>query len=90
MSDFETRNYMIFNITETGLIDFNEVLETSAETLRKSVNGEKAFVKWDGETIPDSVSQIPSESKWGPYTHTEILTILAGEEWTSTGSIGID
>lgn len=89
MSDLENRNYLIISTSMTGSIDFNEVLETSVETLRKSVDGTKMFVKWDGEIIPNSIETIPNDSKWGPYTHTEILTILAGEEWTSTGSIGI-
>jgi hypothetical protein len=72
---------MIFSTSETGSIDFNEVLETSAETLRVSVDGSKSFVKWDGD-IPTSVSSLTT--KEGPYNHNEILTILTGSEWTDT------
>ena len=76
---YEQRNFMIFSTSETGSIDFNEVLETSAETLRLSVDGSKSFVKWDGETIPTSVDNLTT--KEGPYTHQQILTILTGSEW---------
>jgi hypothetical protein len=69
---------MIFSTSETGSIDFSEVLETSSETLRLSVDGSKSFVKWDGD-IPTSVSSLTT--KEGPYTHQQILTILTGSEW---------
>ena len=76
---YEQRNFMIFSTSETGSIDFNEVLETSAETLRLSVDGSKSFVKWDGETVPTSVDNLTT--KEGPYTYEEIVTILTGSEW---------
>ena len=43
-----TKEYMIFNVSELSDINFNEVLETSIDTVRKSVNGTKTFVKWEG------------------------------------------
>ena len=76
---YEQRNFMIFSTSETGSIDFNEVLETSAETLRLSVDGSKTFVKWDSETIPTSVVSLTT--KEGPYTYDEIVTILTGSFW---------
>lgn len=78
---FEERNYMIFNVSELDTINFDEVLETSAETLRKSVDETKTFVKWDGD-MPQCVQDLTT--KEGPYTHTEILQILSGEAWTSS------
>jgi len=79
---YENRNFMIFSTSETGSIDFSEVLETSSETLRLNVSGSKSFVKWDGETIPTSVASLTT--KEGPYTYDEIVTILTGSEWTDT------
>jgi len=76
---YEQRNFMIFSTSETGSIDFSEVLETSSETLRLSVDGSKSFVKWDGETVPTSVDNLTT--KEGPYTYTEIMIILTGSEW---------
>ena len=73
------RVYVIFATSEVDTIDFNEVLETSAETLRVSIDGTKTFVKFNG-TMPTSVSSLTT--KEGPYTHEEILAILTTEEWT--------
>ena len=52
---YETREFMIFNVSELNKINFNEVIETSLDTVRKSIDLTKTFVKWDGVTIPSSV-----------------------------------
>lgn len=77
---YESREFMIFNVTELDQIDFTQVLETSQDTVRRSVDGTKTFVKWDGAIIPDCVLNLLT--KEGPYTYEEILTILATPEWT--------
>jgi hypothetical protein len=77
--DYLNRKYVIFDISELDKVDFSEVFETSAETIRKSVDGTKTFVKWEGET-PPSVQTLETKSE--EYTHEEILEILAGEDWT--------
>jgi hypothetical protein len=71
---------MIFNVSELPQIDFTQVLETSIDTVRKSVDKTKTFAKWDGTTIPSSVDSLTT--KEGPYTYNEILDILATPEWT--------
>ena len=78
-NDYEHREFMIFNVSELPQIDFTQVLETSIDTVRKSVDQTKTFVKWDGE-IPSSVSSLTT--KEGPYTYDEMLVILSTEEWT--------
>ena len=78
---YANREFMIFNVSELSNVDFNQVLETSIDTVRKSVDETKTFVKWDGETIPSSVEALAT--KEGPYTYEEILTILATPEWTN-------
>lgn len=82
---FNHRNFMIFNVSELGSVDFNEVLETSQNTVRKSVDETKTFVKWEGETTPASVDSLTT--KEGPYTYNEILTILSTPEWTLEGDV---
>lgn len=79
-SDFDHRHYVIFDTSETGSIDFTQVLETSIETLRLSLNNSQTFVKYNGDTMPSSVSSLTT--KEGPYSHSEILNILTGSEWT--------
>jgi hypothetical protein len=76
---YEQRNFANFSITEIDKINFSQVCETSADTVRKSVDGTKTFVKWDGET-PPSVEALTTIV--GYYTYEEILEVLSGEEWT--------
>ncbi len=73
------RNYMIFNVSELDKIDFSQVLETSAQTIRKSVDETKTFVKWIGEE-PSCISTLTT--KEGPYSYEEMVDILATNEWT--------
>ena len=79
--DYNNRQFMIFSVTELNQINFTQVCETSIDTVRKSVDELKTFVKWDGEVIPTSIDGLTT--KEGPYTYEEILTILSTEEWTS-------
>lgn len=74
------RNYVIINKSEVANIDFSKVKETSADTLRYSIDGSKTFVKFEGDT-PTFLSGKEQ------YTHAQILEILAGEEWASGESI---
>ena len=78
---YDQRNFAIFSFTEIDKIDFTQVLETSADTLRVSTDGSKSFVKWDGGVAPEFVSELTTLE--GPYTYTEILDILSGAEWTA-------
>lgn len=82
---YENRQFMIFNVSELNQIDFTQVLETSAETVRKSVDQSKTFVKWDGESILSCVENLTT--KEGPYTYEEIIAILATPEWTDPNPI---
>ena len=77
---YENRSFAIFSTTEIDQVDFSLVCETSADTLRKSVDESKTFVKWDGEQ-PEFVSELTTLE--GPYTYTEILEILSTPEWTA-------
>jgi hypothetical protein len=81
---YDQRNFVIFSLTELNKIDFTQVLETSAETLRRSVDDTKSFIKWDGEQ-PEFVSTL--ETLEGPYTYEEILEILSTPEWSSVEDI---
>jgi len=76
---------MVFNTSEIYKIDFDEVLETSTEWLRKSVDETKTFVKWNGETIPTCVQTLTTNE--GPYSYDEMITILNSSEWIDYSSI---
>jgi len=71
--------YITINTDELSLVDFNEVMETSEDTVRLSVDGLQTVLKWEGDE-PSFVSTLSSYE--GPYTHEEILVIMATPEWT--------
>jgi len=71
--------YITINMTEIGLVDFNQVMQTSEKTLRLSVDGLKTLLKWQG-VEPSFVSTLSSYE--GPYTHEEILVIMDTPEWS--------
>lgn len=77
---YENRSFMIFSVSEINKINFNTVLETSADTLRKSIDGTKTFVKWEG-TTPAWITTLTS--KEGPYTYSEMMTILSTSAWST-------
>ena len=70
------KTYCIINSDEVGSVDFNQVSETSVDTLRYSVDRSKALLKFEGDTP----SFLEGKTK---YTHSEILAILATDEWSS-------
>ena len=74
------RKYVIINDSDVASVNFDQVCETSANTLRWSVKedgsqGDKTFVKFEGETP----SFLNGKTQ---YNHSEILTILAGSDWS--------
>ena len=81
---YENRKYVIFNTSETGSIDFSQVMETSVNTLRLNLSGRQTFVKYEGSQ-PSSVAGLSSKSN--EYTHTQILNVLTGSEWSSKEEI---
>ena len=76
---YENRKYVIFNTSETGSIDFSQVMETSVNTLRLNLSGSQTFVKYEGSQ-PSSVAGLSSKSE--EYTHSQISTILTGSDWS--------
>ena len=69
------RTYVIIDASEVANVDFDQVLETSTDTLTYSVDGTKTFVKFEGDTP----SFLEGKTQ---YDHAEILNILDGPEWS--------
>jgi len=69
-----SRTYVIIEAGDVASVDFSQVLETSADTLRYNDDDSKTFVKYEG-------SQPSFLDGKTTYTHAEILTELAKEEW---------
>ena len=75
---FENRKYVIIGKDDVSSVDFSKVIETSADTLRYSNDGNKTFVKYEG----NKPSFLTGKTV---YNHSEILAILRevdGEWWT--------
>ena len=70
------RTYVIIDssLVESEDFDFSQVLETSASTLRYSVDGTKTFVKFVGE-VPSFLEGLTLRN------HDEIRAVLATPEW---------
>ena len=73
---YNSNTYVIIDASAVGSVDFDLVLNTSADMLRYSLDGTKTFVKFNGDT-PSFLIGEPQ------YTHEEILNILSGPEWSS-------
>tara|TARA_R110002020_G_C16123219_1_gene760518 strand:+ start:105 stop:338 length:234 start_codon:yes stop_codon:yes gene_type:complete len=72
---YENRKYVIINASEVSTVDFSQVLETSASTLRYSLDDSQTFVKFEGST-PSFLSGKTQ------YNHSQIRTVLDGANWT--------
>ena len=72
---YENRKYVIIEASEVSSVDFSLVLQTSADTLRYNLAGTQALLKFEGNTP----SFLEGKTQ---YTHSEILDILGGEDWS--------
>lgn len=53
-------------------------IEESVDNLRTSIDGLLAVLKWEGTDPP----MFDGDTK---YTHTQILVVMAGTNWTPVG-----
>ena len=74
--DYSNRKWIIINVSDITDEMISNAMEISMNTLRKTIDGTKAILKWDGDT-PSCFEGMTT------YTHSEILTELAKSEWTS-------
>lgn len=78
MSIYVNRKWAIITLADYSSNELDEMIlhaiQSSQDTLRKSLDGTKAVLKWDGDT-PDIFNGITI------YNNSEILTILNTAEW---------
>ena len=70
-----TRTYVIVDSSEASSFDFSQLVDISEAYSRKSLDGSKILARFEGDTP----SFLEGKTQ---YTHSEILPILAGPEWT--------
>ena len=86
MSKHDNR-YIIFNVTELNKIDFNQVLETSIDTVKYNLAETQTIVKYVFGDMPSSIQTLTT--KEGPYSFAEIKNILTGSAWEDPNA-GLD
>jgi hypothetical protein len=71
--------YATISIDDLPKVDFNQIKQTSNETIRRSVDYTQFVISWDD--VPSFIEDdlvIPI----GTYTHAEILDLMLTEVWT--------
>ena len=73
--------YVTLDLSEASSLDFEQIEQTSIDTLRISVDGTETIVKWIAANgVPSSVAALTTK---GPYmTHDEALELMSTEAWT--------
>ena len=66
---FENRKWIIINVSDITDEMISSAIQTSKDTLRKTTDGTKAILKWDGDT-PEVFDGMTT------YNHSQILAIL--------------
>jgi hypothetical protein len=75
------KTYAVINITDLELIDFTQIVETSASTIRKSVDKTQFVIKWIEGYAPIFITDgtvIPV----GTYDHHAIIELMATPFWS--------
>ena len=75
--DYSNRKWVIVNVSDITDEMIDSAIQTSMDTLRKTLDGSKAILKFDGDT-PSCFDGLTT------YNHSEILTELAKSAWTSS------
>ena len=74
--DYSNRHWVIVNVSDITDEMISSAIQSGMETLRKTLDGNKAILKWEGDT-PSCFDGMTI------YSHSEILTELAKSEWTN-------
>ncbi len=75
------RTYAIIKLEDIVKIDFAQIGETSAFTIRKSLDDTQFVIKWKDGYTPTFINN-GSVVPVGTYTHAEILAIMATPAWS--------
>jgi len=79
MSKRIAETYATISIADLGLIDFSQIHETSAETIRKSLDETEFVIKYDA--VPTFISNGSVEILQS-MNHDEALQLMANDEWS--------
>ena len=84
--DYSNRTYATALTSTIGSVDFGQVMQTSADTVRKSVNKTQFVLKWLTVNTPTFITDESVTLTWSG-SHAECLNLMTGSFWSS-GSVG--
>jgi hypothetical protein len=67
MNRYENRKWIFLNSGDMSEVDYGQVLQTSADTCRYSVDGTKSFVKYETVTYPIDINAENVDSEGNTY-----------------------
>jgi hypothetical protein len=76
-----TKTYAVINLTDISLIDFSQVAQSSASTIRKSLDNTQFVIKWEDGYTPTFITD-SSVIPVGTYDHHAILQLMATDKWS--------
>ena len=85
--DYTNRTYAFVYTTDIDEVDFSQVMETSAETVRKSIDESQFLLKWETTYWPTFIEPSGSVSLIWSGNHQQCLNQLTSSFWMDTGSI---
>jgi hypothetical protein len=75
------KTYAVINLTDISLIDFAQVAQSSASTIRKSLDDTQFVIKWEDGYTPTFIKDA-SVVPVGIYDHHAILELMATSVWS--------
>ena len=81
--DYSNSTYSFIETSDIGSVDFSHVMETSAATVRKSIDETQFILKWYTAYWPTFIAPSGSVTPVWEGTHAECLNQLTSSFWTS-------
>ncbi|MDH3323725.1 MAG: hypothetical protein OEM04_12085 [Flavobacteriaceae bacterium] len=76
-----TKTYAVINLSDISLIDFTQIAQSSASTIRKSLDNTQFVIKWENGYTPTFITDA-SVIPVGTYDHHAILELMATDKWS--------
>ena len=78
MSRFENRRWLVIPIEKIDDVNFDQVLQPNKESLRKSIDGTKTFIKYEVNIVEKDIVE----------TYTDLETLEEVTNTTKAGTYG--
>ena len=76
-----SKTYAVINLTDISLIDFSQIAQSSASTIRKSLDNTQFVIKWENGYTPTFITD-SSVVLVGTYDHHAILELMSTDKWS--------